>query len=89
MTNMVTPPTIAKRYGIKPEKVIAWIRSGRLRAIDVSEGSKRPRFRIDVDDLADFERSLSVVPPPRQPKKRRKKTDDVHDYCAEWRDGAK
>jgi hypothetical protein len=48
-----TPPVVAKRYGIKPERVIAMIRAGVIRAIDVaSPGCRRPRFRIHEADLS-------------------------------------
>lgn len=70
----LTPPAVARRYGVKPERVIAWIRSGELRAINVANRSAtRPRFRIDPADLALFEESRRVechksVPRRRQPQ---------------------
>ncbi len=80
----LSPPEVAKRLGVKPEKVINWILSGRLRAINVSNGT-RPRYRIDLQNLADFERSLSVVTAPKRQRRRKKDDDGVHDFCAEWK----
>ncbi|MDP6558283.1 MAG: helix-turn-helix domain-containing protein [Pirellulaceae bacterium] len=75
----LTPPEIARLWGITSDKVLAWIRSGELRAIDAStKCGDRPRYLIDVDDLAAFERSRSnVATPPAKPAKRRR---DVPQY---------
>ena len=77
----LTPPELASRWGISVDKVMTWIRSGELRAINAASAGRnhRPRFLIDLDDIADFERRREVVPPP--PKARRqhriqKRTDD-------------
>lgn len=57
----LTPPQIAKQWGIAPEKVVAWIQAGELRAIDASTTrGKRPRYLIDIEDLAAFEKSRLV-----------------------------
>jgi len=51
-----TPPEIAKRFGVSRAKVLAWITSGELRAIDCStRQGARKRWRIDAADLAEFE----------------------------------
>ncbi|NQU23814.1 MAG: helix-turn-helix domain-containing protein [Candidatus Nealsonbacteria bacterium] len=77
---MLTPPAVAKRYGVKPERILGWIRSGEIRAIDVSsKGSKRPRFRIDPKDLEVFELRRSVVP-AKKPSRRRRQQADVTEY---------
>lgn len=58
----LTPPALAKRWGITPEKVIAFIRRGELRAFDVaSPGSKRPRYRILLDAVCEFEHRRSAM----------------------------
>ena len=58
-----TPPEIARAWGIDPEKVLNWIRSGHLRAIDgATPGSQRPRYLIDRVDLAAFEESRTFCP---------------------------
>ena len=48
----LTPPEIAKRLGIKADKVLTWIRSGELRAFNVAtKQSGRPLWRIRLADL--------------------------------------
>lgn len=70
----LTPPEVAELWGISPDKILAWIRSGELRAIDASTTrGGRPRYLIDVGDLAAFERSRSTTPvPASKPAKRRR-----------------
>jgi len=70
----LTPPEVARRWGVSPDKVIGWIRSGELRAIDVSAhpGIGRPRYRIDVLDLAAFESQRQVVVSPKRTRRRRR-----------------
>ncbi len=58
----LSPPQIAKRWGIHPRRVLSWIRSGELRAINISEGGQRPRYLVDVADLVAFESRRSVLP---------------------------
>ena len=71
---MLTPPQVAKRLAVKPDKILSWIRSGRLRAVDVGNGRRRPRFRIDPSDLADFLEARRVQPPARRGRKPRRPT---------------
>lgn len=59
----LTPPQIAQRWGIGTGKVEGWIRAGELRAIDASaRRGGRPRYLVDVRDLAEFEERRAVVP---------------------------
>lgn len=56
----LTPPEIAETLAVARAKVLAWIRSGELRAINVATSIKgRPRYVVFADDLAAFERSRS------------------------------
>lgn len=82
ITACFTPPTLAKRWGVKPEKVIGFIRSGELRAFDISEraGVGRPRFRIPLDAVIEFEHRRSVIPPTKPQKRQRKKSPDVIEF---------
>jgi hypothetical protein len=69
----LTPPQLAAQWGIKPEKVIAWIRSGELRAMDASTraGIGRPRYLIDETDVIAFENAREVRPRPKPARRRR------------------
>lgn len=77
----ITPPTLARRWGISPDKVLGFIRAGELRAIDVSThaGTGRPRFRIDEADILIFENRRSATPTPK-PVRRRRKDPAVIEY---------
>lgn len=69
----LTPPQVARQYGVAPETVVNWIRSGELRAINVAaHGTKRPRFRIDPADLAAFEAAREVAAPVQAARGRRR-----------------
>lgn len=77
----MTPPEVAERYRISPDKVRDWIASGQLRAVDVSAqpGIGRPRWRISPTDLIAFENSRTAQPPAK-PTRRRRKPADVIEY---------
>ena len=76
----LTPPEVARSWGISPDKVVAWIKSGELRAIDAStRRGQRPRYLIDVDDLADFEARRSCSPAPK-PRRQRRQPDRVFTF---------
>ena len=63
MQAKLTPPAIAKSYGVSTDKVLRWIRTGELRAVNIAtKRTGRPRWAIDPADLADFERSRAAVP---------------------------
>jgi excisionase family DNA binding protein len=78
----LTPPEVAQLWGVSVGKVMTWIRNGELRAINVAQRlGGRPRYRIDVADLTDFENRRAYqpnVPVPRRPRKRR--DDYVYKY---------
>jgi excisionase family DNA binding protein len=68
-----SPPQVAEQLGVNPEKVIGWIRSGELRAINVAARlGSRPRFRIGEADLLAFVQQRSAVPTTPTPKRRKK-----------------
>ena len=75
----LTPPELARRWRVKPSKVLGFIRSGELRAFDVSSRpGGRPRFRIPVDAVIEFENRR--MPKPVLKTKRRKQVVDVIEY---------
>ena len=79
----LTPSEVAKAWGVSPDKILNWIRSGELRAINVaSNRSGRPRYRIDVNDLKDFENRREVFSSPKPPPRRQRspRDDDVIEF---------
>jgi predicted site-specific integrase-resolvase len=75
------PDEVAGRWGVTVEKVITWIRSGELRAINVAaKPNGKPRYRIDEADLAAFENRRAVVAAPKTHKKRSKSNSDVIEF---------
>jgi len=73
--------TVADRLGVNQSKVLGWIRSGELRAIDVStKRGGRPRWRIDETDLIAFESRRLASPPPTLTRRRRKPAGDVIEF---------
>ena len=69
----LSPPQIARRWGVSPQKMLAWIGSGELRAINAATRlGGRPRFLIDVADLAAFEERRAVVATPAAVRRRRR-----------------
>ena len=71
----MTPPQLAKEWGVAPEKVIALIHSGELRAVNLAlNKSGRPRWRIDSEDIRKFEEARASKPPAPRRRRRRKRT---------------
>ncbi len=58
----LTPPQLARLWGISPDKVLTWIRSGQLRAVNVAtHRGGRPRYLIDAEDVEVFEKKRQVT----------------------------
>jgi len=63
MATKLTVPKLAKAWGVSTNKVLAFIRTGELRATNLATSrSGRPRYAIDVADIESFELSRQVVP---------------------------
>ena len=72
-----TPPEIAARLRINVQKVLGWISSGELSALNIAtKVGGRPRYRIRVEDLQAFELRRTVVPPPPPAARRRRQRRD-------------
>jgi len=67
----LTLPEVARHLRVRPNKVLGWVRSGELRAYDVTarQGGRRPKYRVDPDDLAAFtqRRAVASAPPAGRP----------------------
>lgn len=60
----LTPRGLAKLWGIGAGKVLSWIATGELRAINVAtREDRRPRYLIDVVDIMAFEKRRTVAKP--------------------------
>jgi hypothetical protein len=80
----VTPPELARRWRVKPERVCLWIKSGELRAFDVSSqpGVGRPRYRIPQDAIIEFENRRSAAQVKSTRQRRTDLTVQSEDRCA-------
>jgi excisionase family DNA binding protein len=59
----LTPPQLARRLGVGTDKVLNWIRTGELRAINgATKPNGRPRYLVDIEDLEAFENRRAVTP---------------------------
>jgi len=70
----MTVPEVAKFLRVRPDKVLSWVRSGRLRGYNVAEKENgRPKYRINPGDLAVFvqQRAITQSVPKGRPAGRR------------------
>ncbi len=78
---MLTPPQIAKRLNVSPDKVRSWIAKGELNATNVATGKTgRPRYRVSETDLADFQKKRQPSKPSPKPPRRQKKEPHVIEF---------
>ena len=70
---LLTVADVARRLVVSDEQVLAHIRSGRLRAINVGLGRQRPRWRIAPEALEEFlsARTSALAPPTTRRRKNR------------------
>ncbi len=82
LRSKLTPPQLAKQWGVSADKITGFVKSGELKAIDVSTNreSVRPRYLIDRADIEAFEASRAVVPPAPKTKRRRKRDTTVKEF---------
>jgi hypothetical protein len=74
-------PVLARFLGVDQDKILGWIHSGELLAIDVSERrGGRPRWRIPAEAWQAFcvaRSNQATLPPPRAARRRRRETSDI------------
>jgi hypothetical protein len=73
----VAPRTLAARYGVTVQTVLNWIHRRELKAVNVGRtpNGRKPRWRISVSAIAEFEAARTPTPATR--RVRRKRRDDV------------
>jgi hypothetical protein len=60
------PRALAKRWHVCVDKVLRFIQTGELRAFNVaSKESRRPRYRISMEEVRRFEEQTRSAAPPR------------------------
>ncbi len=78
MTAYLTPPTVAEALGVNQTKVLTWIRSGELAAINVAARvGGRPRWRINQEALDLFLLRRAAQPPAPVTRRRRRADPQV------------
>jgi hypothetical protein len=70
-------PEVARYLRVRPNKVLARVRHGKLRGYDVTArlGGRRPKYRVNPEDLEAFIRRRAILPPtpkgrPAGPRRR-------------------
>jgi len=77
----LTPPKLAKEWGVAPEKILGWIHTGELPAINAaSRLGARPRYLIDRVGIAIFEKRRSATPPPPVSRRRKHLEEGVIEF---------
>lgn len=71
MDEWLTLPEIAKLLRIRQAKPVGWIKSGRLKAINVGDG-KRPRYRVSRSALDEFLAAQEVAPESKPVRRTRR-----------------
>lgn len=73
----LTAPEVARHLRVSPNKILTFIRSGELAAINIaSRPSGRPRYRIDQADLEKFEAKRAVAAVGKPIRQRRRSRDN-------------
>lgn len=76
MSKRLTPPQVARMYGVKADKVVGWIRAGELAAFNAAtKPGGRPRYLISEESLSAFESRRAIVPAAPRCRPRRKQAD--------------
>ena len=65
-----TTSSVATLLHTSEEQILAHIKAGRLKAVNVGLGSQRPRWRISDDQLTEFLESRTATPPAPRPARR-------------------
>jgi hypothetical protein len=62
---------ICRRHRVKRSKVLRWIKSGELAAVNTADPGERPRYVVlDVELLA-FEQKRAAATPRKAPRRKR------------------
>jgi hypothetical protein len=79
----ISVPHLAREWGVSSKKITDFIKSGELKAIDVSTSrEQRPRYLIDRKDIERFEAGRVVIPEAEtsKPMLRKRAVGQVKDF---------
>ena len=77
----LSPQDIATSRGINVIKVLTWIKSGELKAVNVATcAGKLPRWRISPADLERFDAARAAVPQAPVTRRPRRKAGHVVEF---------
>lgn len=78
---MLTPPQVARQLGVRPDRIVRWIKSGELVGFNLAKrSSMRPRFRVSPTELALFLERRRANPSPKVVRQKRRKTANVIEF---------
>ncbi len=81
LTHGLTVREFARRYRMGKDRVLAMVRSGALRALNLaSTRCGRPRYVIMPEALLEWEQAHQATTPPPTPRRRRKKRTGAIDF---------
>lgn len=82
MTRWLTPPQIARERQIRVGKVLGWIRSGELAAVNcAARPHGRPRWRVSAEALAKFDSARSNRRElPQEVRRSQRRHEEVTQY---------
>jgi hypothetical protein len=81
----MTPNELARYLRVSPDRVRAWIASGKMKALNTAPARcGKPRYVILPHHLAEWERSHSAAEPELVPAPRRRRREDLEDFFPEW-----
>jgi excisionase family DNA binding protein len=80
LVEVVGVTQIARTLGITKDKVLRWIATGALKAVNVGDGPTRPRWRIL---RADFDTFMASRQTPPRPAAVRRRSSTIRDYFAD------
>jgi transposase len=72
---------LCERFAVGEHTVLAWIRRGELKAIDVSRNQGgRPKWRITPEALETFEQLRTTTPSPSKTQRKKRPADVIEFY---------
>ena len=78
-TDAMSPPKVAKMFGVKPDKVLYWIHSGQLEAVNIAKDEgHRPQYAVTPAGLDTFTRRRATRAPVRTRRTRRPSSGKVY-----------